>query len=67
MTHGYNSNRVGPLGIAAGAIPYYMSMDFNDPRYMPLTRDLSPDKLMTIMHFIKNLQDGNSSPNPEIA
>jgi len=55
-SHGYNVNRTGPLGIVAGAIPYYLSLDFNDPRYMPISRDLSPAKVSTIMHFIKNLQ-----------
>jgi hypothetical protein len=47
----------GPFGINAGTLPFYMSRDFNDTRFMPVTRDLSPEKIMTIMHFIKNLQD----------
>lgn len=42
--------------IDAGAIPYYLSFDVNDPRYMPITRDLSPNKLLTVMYYIKNLQ-----------
>lgn len=46
----------GPLGLKAGAIPYYMSRDFDDPRYMPLSRDLSANKLMTLFHYCKNLQ-----------
>ncbi|MGL6268035.1 MAG: hypothetical protein ACRC2O_08910, partial [Chitinophagaceae bacterium] len=52
----YSDNRIGPLGIIAGAIPYYMSVDFNDPRFMPITRDMSEAKIMTIMHFVKNTQ-----------
>jgi hypothetical protein len=52
----YNDNRIGPLGITAGAIPYYMSVDFNDPRFMPITRDMSDAKIMTIMYFVKNIQ-----------
>jgi hypothetical protein len=53
----------GPLGIQAGAIPFYLTRDFNDPRYMPLTRDLSDAKLMTALYFIKTLQ-GNYSGQP---
>lgn len=52
----YNEKDPGPLGINAGAIPYYMSRDFNDPRFMPVTRDLSASKTLTLMYFIKNLQ-----------
>ena len=44
------------LGISQGAIPFYMSRDFDDPRYMPVTRDLSPNKLTTILYFCKSLQ-----------
>jgi hypothetical protein len=53
---GYGDNNAGPLGIQAGAIAYYMSRDFNDPRLMPVSRDLSQAKILTIMYFIKNLQ-----------
>jgi hypothetical protein len=52
----YGDNRVGPLGITRGGIPYYLSLDFNDPRYMPISRDLSPAKMMTVFYFIKQLQ-----------
>lgn len=52
----YFTKRVGPLGITRGAIPFYMSVDFDDPRFMPLSRDLSPSRIMTIMYYIKNLQ-----------
>ena len=55
--HAYGNNIPnGPLGIASGAIPYYMAMPITDPRYMPISRDLSPNKVLTIMYFIKNLQ-----------
>lgn len=53
----YNENRPGPLGITRGAIPFYMSRNIEDPRFMPISRDLSPSRIMTIMHYIKNLQD----------
>jgi hypothetical protein len=46
----------GPLGLKFGAIPYYMSRDINDPRLMPVSRDLSYNKLMTLLHYCKNLQ-----------
>ncbi|MEO5649092.1 MAG: hypothetical protein ABIR03_04110, partial [Ginsengibacter sp.] len=52
----YNEKDPGPLGIKEGAIPFYMSRDFNDPRFMPVTRDLSAAKILTIMYFIRNLQ-----------
>ncbi|WP_296700658.1 hypothetical protein [Algoriphagus sp.] len=55
-----------PLGINSGAIGFFLSRDFNDTRYMPVTRDMSPEKTMTVLHFIKNLQDGNvTGPNPQ--
>jgi hypothetical protein len=52
----YGENNAGPLGIKAGAIAYYMSRDFEDPRLMPVSRDLSQAKILTIMYFIKKLQ-----------
>ncbi len=42
--------------IQDGAIPFYLSLPIEDPRYMPLTRDLSPPKIETIMNFISNEQ-----------
>lgn len=45
----------GPLGIDRGAIGFYLSRDITDPRYMPVTRDLSPPKIMTLLHYINNL------------
>ncbi len=43
--------------IAAGAIPYYMTRGFNDTRYMPVTRDLSPDKVLHVLSYIADLQE----------
>ncbi|MBC6365675.1 hypothetical protein [Algoriphagus sp. AK58] len=63
-SRGYNDPNPGPLGIQNGAIPYYLSREVTDPRYMPVTRDLSPEKILTVMHFIKNLQSGNSYSTP---
>jgi hypothetical protein len=42
--------------IEAGAIPYYMTRGFNDTRYMPVTRDLSPDKVLHVLNYIADLQ-----------
>lgn len=56
----YGDPRVGPLNITAGAIPYYMSLPFNDPRFMPVTRDLSDNRITTIMYFVKQLQSQTS-------
>jgi hypothetical protein len=52
----YGENNAGPLGIQAGAIAYYMSRELDDPRFMPVSRDLSDAKTLTIMYFIKKLQ-----------
>jgi hypothetical protein len=64
--HMYGTSESGPLGINYGAIGFFLSRDFNDTRYMPVTRDMSPEKTMTVLHFIKNLHDGTASgPNPQ--
>ena len=42
--------------IAAGSIPYLLTRDFNDPRFMPVTRDLSQDKLLCVLYYIAWLQ-----------
>ncbi len=55
-----NSN----LQIDAGAIPYYLTFDTNDPRYMPITRDLSPNKLLTVLYYVKYLQTHPPTNNP---
>ncbi|MGC4035751.1 MAG: hypothetical protein QM764_07300 [Chitinophagaceae bacterium] len=57
----------GRLGIDAGAIPYYLTMDFNDPRYMPISRDLSDAKLLTTLYFIKNLQQTSAGDEQKSA
>lgn len=40
--------------IQGGAIPFFLGCDVNDPRFMPVTRDLSPNKILSILHFIQN-------------
>jgi hypothetical protein len=68
--HAYEKNVVPyvlPDGrkIAAGAIPYLMTREFNDPRFMPVTRDLSPDKLLHILTYIADIQAGvEPTPTP---
>ena len=42
--------------ITSGAIPFYMTRDVTDPRYMPLSRDFSPNKLTTLLYYIKQIQ-----------
>jgi len=42
--------------IARGAIPFYMTRPLTDPRYMPISRDLSPNKMLTVLYFLFNLQ-----------
>ena len=63
--HAYNDNRVGPLGIKAGALAYYFTFPFEDSRFMPISRDLSQARLMTILHYIKNLQDQQNNNTSE--
>jgi len=58
----YNAPPEPYLGIDAGAIPFYLTRDFNDPRFMPITRDLSPNKIKTILHFVKILQSKVTPP-----
>lgn len=40
--------------ITGGAIPFFLSRDLDDPRAMPVSRDLSPNRILTILHFIQN-------------
>jgi hypothetical protein len=64
--HMYGKQKPAPLGIDSGAIGFFMTRDFNDTRYMPVTRDMSPEKTMTVLHYIKNLQSGVATgPNPQ--
>jgi hypothetical protein len=40
-------------GFDKGAIPFMMTLPIDDPRYMPLTRDLSPQKVDTVLNWIR--------------
>jgi len=40
--------------ITGGAIPFFLTRDQNDPRFMPVTRDLSPNKIKTLLYYIQN-------------
>jgi len=42
--------------IAAGAIPYMMTRDVDDPRFMPVTRDFSKSKLDYVLNYVADLQ-----------
>ncbi len=42
--------------IARGAIPQFVTLDINDPLYMPISRDLSPNKVLTLLYFAYKLQ-----------
>ncbi|MGH8128947.1 MAG: hypothetical protein ACRD0Y_09230 [Terriglobales bacterium] len=42
--------------IARGAIPYFLTRTIDDPRTMPVTRDLSPNRILTVLYFCYNLQ-----------
>ena len=49
--------------IGAGAIPYVMTRAFEDPRFMPVSRDLSQDRLLMILNYIADIQK-NVKPTP---
>lgn len=42
-------------GICKGAIGFFMSRDITDPRYMPLSRDMSPARIKTVFNYLKKL------------
>jgi hypothetical protein len=44
--------------ISAGSIPYYLTRDREDPRFMPIMRNLAPNKLLTVLYYCWNLQQG---------
>ncbi|MGH1477440.1 MAG: hypothetical protein ACRBM6_01705 [Geminicoccales bacterium] len=46
----------GHPDIQNGTIPFYISLPVDDPRYMPVTRDLSPNKIETMLNYIGNEQ-----------
>ena len=52
--------------IQRGAIPFTMSLAQSDPRYMPVTRDLSPNRLLTVLYYCYNLQQRVPLSTPEI-
>jgi hypothetical protein len=43
-------------GFENGAIPYFMTLDFLHGLYMPITRDLSPNKVQTVLNFCRDVQ-----------
>jgi len=43
-------------GFENGAIPYFMTLDFLHGLYMPITRDLSPNKLQTVLNYCRDVQ-----------
>jgi hypothetical protein len=53
--------------ISAGAIPYYMTREINDPRLMPIMRDLSPNRLLTVLYYVWNLQQQTAAEGPPAA
>lgn len=63
---GFFGNLPGPSQVTlpsgavldVGAIPYYLTRDISDPRFMPIMRNLSPNKLLTYLYFAWNVQQG---------
>ncbi len=41
--------------IDRGAIPQFMTLPFEDSLFMPISRDLSPNKTLTVLYFIYKL------------
>jgi hypothetical protein len=55
-------------GFNSGAIPFYLTRAFDDPRYMPVTRDLSPKRIARILEYARLVQqtpEGATQPDPE--
>jgi hypothetical protein len=50
--------------IAAGAIPYMLTRPVNDPRFMPISRDLSPGKINAVLYYCLQLQASTIPPPP---
>lgn len=67
-SHGYgdNSKYTLPNGktISAGAIPYMLTRRVDDPRYMPISRDLSPGKVNAVLYYCLQLQATTIPPPP---
>ena len=67
-SHAYGDNSSVPLPngktIAAGAIPYLLTRPFDDPRYMPISRDLSPGKINAILYYCLQQQATTIPPPP---
>ena len=57
----------GDINLNSGAIPYFLTRDFNDPMYMPISRDMSQAKINTVLYYRQNLQKQHSSENPSNA
>lgn len=49
-------------GFSSGAIPYFLTRDFDNPQYMPLTRDLSPNEMRTVLNYCRQVQAGSTDP-----
>ncbi len=62
-SHAYNAPPYQQNGInlSAGAIPYFLTRDFNHSLYMPISRDLSPNKLATVLYYVMNLQNSGQA------
>ncbi|HET8649675.1 MAG TPA: hypothetical protein VFL95_06525, partial [Gemmatimonadales bacterium] len=41
-------------GVSRGAIGWYLTRDDTDPTKMPVSRDLSPNRITTILNYVKN-------------
>jgi len=48
--------------ICSGTIPYYMTREITDPRFMPIMRNLSPNKRDTVLYYSYNLQQQQDPP-----
>ena len=64
VAYGDKSSYTLPNGktIAAGAIPYMLTRPVNDPRFMPISRDLSPGKINTVLYYCLQLQETTIPP-----
>jgi hypothetical protein len=50
--------------ISSGAICWFMTRGINDPSFMPIMRDLSPNKLVTVLYYCYNVQQAHPPGGP---
>jgi len=56
-TFRFYSNMPPPAPLAKGIMFQLLTAPFNSPQFMPITRDLSPNKTQTILNYMQNVMN----------